>query len=228
MVELKSLSWVLLFTLFLLRLANLQAQAPGYLGFNSHLQGDISSFLAIRPFTQDKDSSININLRYGAHWEQVISRRFSVGASMHRLSTSFWYEDEAPFGKGKLESWDMGIFIRMYSFRKRGNIAPIGQYQQLEVLYLSYQLTDVDRLYFPDGRKELGTFSDIGLLYSFGTQRIIWDRFSLNIGVSIGTVLGLFSSNDPLDTEDIKRFATERLQGHFLFNFKGGIGVLLF
>ncbi|RMG23211.1 MAG: hypothetical protein D6730_14890 [Bacteroidetes bacterium] len=207
----------------------LYAQVPGYTGKRQLLVADIHLFPAIR-FSKLKDGMLPVNLRLGLSHEYVLSRRFSASFTASYIQSGFDYERNGGqiSGKGRISGYALGLGFRMYSFRRVGNIAPLGPFQQLELLYLGHGMRDTDRLFYPDGRRKLARFRDMGLVFTLGNQRIIHPRISYKLAVQVGTVLGLFDHRGTQDEQYLKEVATDRLQGYFFLNFHAGIGVLLF
>lgn len=203
-------------------------QVPGFEGKRAMLGATVSVFPAIRPRARGQDSVLRVNVRWGVEAEYILSRRVSIGASYKHLETRFWYEIPGGNGLGRIHAHDAGVFVKTYNFFRRGNIAPIGIYQKLEVLAMRYRATDVDRKFFSDGRDNLGRYTDLGIILAVGTQRVWARRIVTNIGIQFGTVLGVLNKEGTERQQEIKSFATERLQGHYFANLNIGVNILLF
>ncbi|MEM7659730.1 MAG: hypothetical protein AAF399_26690 [Bacteroidota bacterium] len=205
------------------------AQVPGYSGFRTLLQIEGNAFPAALQAIQG--NGLGVNLWPSLSIEHVISRRTSVGA------TSFWYDSQTRYdyegrsGQVQLTGLAVGAFVRSYAFLRRGHMAPIGIFQQVELSYLRHQLTDVDQQFYSDGRPDLGRFPDIRLGISMGSQRILPPHFVLHWQVTGAWLFGAFAPIEPLfPVEEVylHRIATARLRGVFGLSIKGGIGILLF
>ncbi len=206
------------------------AQVPGYIGRRSPISLDINIFPAIR-FSKLAKGILPVNLRWGLSMEHVLSRRFALGASISNIRTIASYESDAVLnqiaGDALIRGVTFGVGFKMYNFKRIGNIAPIGPFQQLELLFLNYRMTDLDRNFFEDGRSYLGSFKDIGLSFNLGTQRVFQEHFTYHLGVKVGVALGAFRGKTDIDRHLIE-IATDRLQGYYFLNINAGIGVLLF
>lgn len=207
----------------------LHAQVPGYLGKRTPISLNLSSFPAIR-FSKLEDGRLPFNLRAGLSLEHVFSRRFSLILESSYLRSQFDYAQPVAVqdGAARLQGVVASLGARLYSFKRVGNIAPLGPYQQLELIFTHYQATDLDHRFYPDGRSRLAAFQDLGLLFSMGTQRIFHDHYTYTLGLQVGTVMGLFNNTEVEQLLYLKETATDRVQGYFFVNVRLGVGVLLF
>lgn len=204
-----------------------QTNVPGYAGYRSIIKLEGMSFPAIRLYANGSDPELRFNFQGGLQFERVLSRRLSAGLSVRRLKTRLHYTAADSSGLIQIRSTALGAFLQHYTFRSKGNPAPLGLYQKLEVQWVRYQLHDQDRTYFSDGREDIGSYSDLGINVGIGAQRIFHPRITFHTALIFGTVLGMPTSRSKGEQQELKRLATERLQGHFFINLNIGIGILL-
>jgi len=147
-----------------------------------------------------------------------------------------------------------------FKFFASGMLAPIGKYRKIDLLFITSEVT-YNRSAFTQlkynsyvggdyvaTRTNMGTglynYKTIALAFTFGKQRVLFDRLILDYGCRIGIVpQGIFSAlvydddnpftvftdgtgnSFPLYT---KRNTHMRLFAHELFNFRLGLGFLAF
>ena len=128
----------------------------------------------------------------------------------------------------KIDGNTAALNIKFYSFSRRGNIAPLGPYQQIELSYLRYTLTDIDRRFYPNGRPNLGTYEDFAFSLTFGLRHIYFDRLSLDVGMQYAFILGVLDDSGNSQEALAIRLSRNRLRGHFGLNYHMGIGILIF
>ncbi|MEM6261046.1 MAG: hypothetical protein AAGI38_00960 [Bacteroidota bacterium] len=200
------------------------SQVPGYLGQKNILHLRVTGAPAVAYGSEE--GLWGPNLKWGLGWERVISRRFSLGLVAYQIGTKVRY---ANFQKenGLAHVWAnaAGVQIHWYNFFKRGNIAPIGPYQRLEVMYLNYRLQDIDRKYYLDGRENLGNFDDLAFTFAVGTKGIIGTRLSYHVGIQTGTMMRILSTSF-ISSSDPDILGAARLIRHMSFNLECGIGYL--
>lgn len=204
------------------------AQAPGYLGRKTLLSSSLDLSPAIRIASRRDIPPFLFNVRLNFDAEQVLSRRFSIGASLNPLLTGAEYDFEGKEGFTTIHGLGAGINCRLYSYRRTGNIAPLGPYSKVGVFYLSYWLKDRDPVFYPDKRRWLGQYNDLGVALEFGNQRVFGKHFYYYYAIRFSTVFGIFDRNRSREEAYLKRVASDRIQGHFFLNARLGVGMLLF
>lgn len=217
-----------LLSLFISTSLSLFPQAPGFAGKRALIAVEGYAFPSMRfIFTEERNFVLHSHL--GVSTEYVLSRRFSTGILLNRLTTSFKYAYEGRVGTTGLSSTNIGIHIKGYTFLRRGNIAPIGPYQKIEIQYINYHITDRDQQFYPDGRKDLGEFREWVVTGTLGFQHVLPPRITYHWGIQGGWVLNIgqvFPFSD--EGRYLKSRATSQLRDHFALNIHLGLGILLF
>ncbi|GAB4422472.1 MAG: hypothetical protein OHK0039_38550 [Bacteroidia bacterium] len=204
----------------------LPAQGPGYLGRHTLLGGDVHFFPSLSNLL-DPEGASGLNGHAGLVLEQVIGRRLSLGASLHYAPTRMTYSYDSVAGVALMRGWTAGLRLRSYTFRRRGNIAPMGPYQQIELRYLGYRITDYDRRFYADGRSDLGFHSDWVLLAGLGTQRMAGERLCWRAGLQAGWVMNPRPNRSDPQEQYLRDRATDRWRGFWIINPEFGVSVLL-
>lgn len=215
------------FLLHLCLFSTLFAQPPGYIGKRTPISVDVHLFPALGLIIQD-DEPFQLNTRIGLQIEEVVSRNFSVGAQLSGLSTHTSYDFNGAQGRTQINALTAGLSGHFYTFRKRGNIAPIGPYQKVELMYLTYKMKDLDQEFYPDGREYLGSYSDLAISLTLGTQRIIHPNIIYHFGITGAWVFNAFT--EPFSPEEnyLKALSNRRLRGFLSLELNAGIGLILF
>ncbi len=209
---------------------HLQAQPPGYLGKTTLARVNMDFAPAIAyGFSENLWGP---NFRYGVQLERVLTRRFSAGLTAQRFSNRVRYDDRmAPIGQGeglaRVHATAAGAQFRIYQFWRKGNIAPIGPYQQIELMYVGYRVEDLDKRYPPGGLTDLGNFGDVMISLGAGSQRILADRICIQFGAQIGTLATIFNTSFGRDVPP-QDLGASRIARNYSFTVNLGIGGLLF
>lgn len=213
---------------FFLVIPTVSAQVSGYLGKHVPISIEYQFVPRIGPFLQD-NGPLTVNQRMSFRTGYIVQRNLSFSWSASRYSTLFGYESTLTnlTGEAHIRGWSTGPALRLFSYKRRGHMAPLGLFQQFELLYLRYEVEDLDSNYFPDQAPDLGTYQDLLPIYTIGYQRIIHPSLLLNGAFQAGWLLNSFRSA-PIDLRPIRTGATDRLRGFFLFNISLGVGVILF
>ncbi|MEZ4777438.1 MAG: hypothetical protein R3D00_29950 [Bacteroidia bacterium] len=220
--------YLLLFLLLaILYGGSLSAQPPGYVGKRAILSFDTYSFPNLF-LVLDESYPFRFNYRMGVSGEYVLSRRFSVGGVFNGYQTQTDYHFRGSYGLMRIDGSDTGLFLKSYTFRQRGNIAPIGPYQKLEFLYTRYRMVDLDRLFYSDARTDLGRSDDLIVAITFGTQHVLANHITYHWGLHSAWLFKALDNQRQSDQEQhLKDVSTTRLRGIFGFSINIGIGVLL-
>jgi hypothetical protein len=216
--------------LFFCLLTTLQAQPPGYLGKTTLARFNIDVAPAVAYGFSEK--LWGPNFRYGIQAERVLTRRFSAGLTAHRLVNRVRYDDvNAIAGEGvglaRVKATAAGLQFRMYQYWRKGNIAPLGPYQQVELMYVRYRVEDLDMRYPPGGMTDLGNYGDMVITIGAGSQRIVKDHICIQFGAQIGTLARAFNTSfrriaPPQD------LGAARLARNYSLTFNLGIGGIFF
>lgn len=211
---------------FLLGGLNLSAQVSGYLGKRT-IVGIETRFFPNVWQTLSNDQPVRLNAQAGLQMERVLTRSLSAGIHVQALSSRTFYETAQGSGRIAISGQQFGIDIRSYTFRKRGNIPPLGPQHRFGLSFLRYQLRDLNLNYYPDGRRDLGTYQAAVLNYSLMTQRVYLDKYVLSTGVNFSWVIPFTPSGFPLTDSFLWDRSVSRLRGFFAGQLVVGIGVLL-
>lgn len=226
----------------------LHAQAPGYMGKHLSFYYEPAFFPGLNG---SEFNSFTINLRHDISVDYVISRGTAIGASYQYLATRM--DDAILFpkvgddlyfsGDIGLHASMVGIYIKLFSYRKHGSIAPEGHYNKLELLFYTAHVHQIsadsallaDYAYGPS----TNDFSDLGypdifhqgaFIYTFGTQLLHFDKMYISAAAQIGFTFPAFSLRDGLNYETepavFKQDAEARIEGAMFLNFSVGIGLL--
>ncbi len=202
------------------------AQVPGYLGKKTLLTADASLFPGFL-YAQSTDVPIRLNTRVALVLDQVVSRKSSMGLAGGYYHTQYLYTSNNGMGNAEINGYSAAWNVKFYSFKRKGNIAPVGPYQQIELMYMRYQVRDLDRNFYPDRRENLGSYGDVAAGLTFGLRHIMFNRLTLHVGMQYAFVFGAFRSGDA-QQRSIQSLSINRLQGHFGLNYNTGLGLLLF
>jgi hypothetical protein len=139
-----------------------------------------------------------------------------------------------------LQSINIGLGFKFF---KHGNLAPLGKYGKVELLILMETVT-LDRKDFvrPDYNANTNTaytgenafqYKDFALTYTFGRQRVFFNRLVLDYGIRLGftppaiLAVGDSYSKSGLENE-LRNASLARLFNEQLINYHIGIGFLAF
>lgn len=212
--------WVLLHITY-----EMQAQTPGYLNARTGISTAVWASPTLLYGLEE--NRWNLNTRAALRVERVLSRQFSLNAVAYGLQTRVRYAagPQLLSGFARVSGWAGGLGARMYSFRQRGNIAPLGPFHQLELLYFDYSLRDIDGIYTNGGNPAMGRWKDWGFSYTWGYQYILFRNISWSAGMQAAVISRLFQSNFRA-TAPPQDLASARLARHLSLNLFAGIGWL--
>lgn len=151
------------------------------------------------------------------------------------------------------------MFGISFKFFHPGSLAPLGKYRKIDLLFLindvsynNYAFTQIRNNSYNSGdvvsRTKMGTgfysYKTMAIAFTFGKQRVLFDRIIIDYGCRIGIVpQGLLSAlvyddDNPFTVYTdgngnsfelyTKRNTHMRLFAHELFNFRIGLGFLAF
>jgi len=203
----------------------LRAQPPGYQGRLQVYSLRLASFPAWGR-TSPPAAPFHLDLRPEFQMEQVLGRQYAFVSTASFSRTPFPYDFEGRRGQVRLWGGSAGLGLRSYTFRRRGNLAPLGLYQQIDLYYTVLGLTDLNRHLFPDHRRRLGRRQDLVMALSVGTQRVWQDRWSLQAGFQTAWVWG----GVPITDSEVEAYlwteTTARLRAYWGFNVFVSMGLL--
>ncbi|MCY7410240.1 MAG: hypothetical protein LH473_08200 [Chitinophagales bacterium] len=231
------------------------AQAPGYMGRKLSISYTPAFFISLQPKLKengDYKTHVGLNFRNDVTIDYVISKSVALGGSLKYCSTKlndvFFYKYAWDFERSQAFTGDVNmhgpafsVYIKKYSFRKKGFIAPVGFYTKWEFIYGKMKinsgklLTPQDSNYnYVSDISEISSFesqSFYGLIFSYGRQNFINDRIFINTASSFGiTNMGIsenVANRNIGDIGNLQRDVKSRISGYLLFNFNIGLGFLL-
>lgn len=216
--------YFLLAVLFFSLKQYLPAQTPGYLGKHFSVHTNISTFpsffSAQYSETFDKQAKLDLNISAGASADYIINRDQAIGASFRsfktatvmklndnvftKTDTSFTYETVNEYYVNFKTHW-VGIYLKQFSFKHAGAIAPLGLYNKFEAAIgfsnvISGRMIQPDPYFFSTAfdYENYGGISDynhtyhknpkpvLALLYSIGTQSLFYNRLFLTSSIQLG------------------------------------------
>lgn len=175
-----------------------------------------------------RTSALRVQYRLGGNLEYVYSKRVSWGLSIAPYHIQTFYQYQSGYGLLQLRGQLYEPSLRIYTFLRRGNMAPLGAYQRFSLVAIRNQLTDLDNNLYPDERSFLGIYYDLSLGYGIGYQTIIKDRIVIDARLQAGWPLNL---NRYRQTSEVEHFITDamtvRMRRYLLLNAQVKVGWLL-
>lgn len=236
------------------------AQTPGYMGRHCMI-GYSNNFFVSALGANTKSTEVGINSTHCFNFEYVIKNRTNFCLSFQTLKTGLEPDESYDYSNYGNAEYDPKPYVPMqvrstnialgFKFFRKGTFAPVGKYRKIEMMLLLSKLnyeknsfTYYDYNSSSTIRTSLGkgeyNFSSFAIAYTFGRQRVLFDRLVLDYGIQVavfpGIVLntlgdGLFelgSSTGNIMEYDLQRSTSMRLFTHQLFNFHIGLGFLAF
>lgn len=233
-----------------LMVCRLQAQTPGYMGKKLAIYYEPKIFPSIVS-TYDNGEKLGFNFRNDFAVDYTVSKSVVLGCSFKYITTQLknvvYYANESDYyydyvfsGNILLRGPVFSIYIKNFSYRNKGFLAPLGLYKKFEIIYgkvkassgTTYMGNNPGFIYL-DHFEKLGyenTRSIYGFIFSFGRQTLFFDRLFVNSGGSVGFTTGLTKFNGNSyggRSHDFQDNVDARIGGYFLFNVDLGIGLLL-
>ena len=106
------------------------AQAPGYEGKRALLDISVDLSPAIRIASRRDLPPYIFNFQALVETEYTLNRKLSVGGHVHPLFAGVNYEGDNFEGRAQIRGMGIGFSTRLYSFQRKGNIAPLGPYKK--------------------------------------------------------------------------------------------------
>ncbi|MEM6628628.1 MAG: hypothetical protein AAF694_03105 [Bacteroidota bacterium] len=204
------------------------AQIPGYEGKRALIDLSVDLSPAIRIASRRDLPPYIFNVQALLEAEYTMNRKLSLGGHIQPLLAGVNYEVDNFEGRAQIRGMGIGLSARLYSFQRKGNIAPLGPYKKLEIFYVTYWMTDEDERFYQDGRTWLGRYHDLGVGLTLGDRRMLGDGLSIHYGIRFATIFGTLDGSRKPERAYLKDIATDRLQGYFFTNFHIGMGILIF
>jgi hypothetical protein len=203
---------------------------PGYKGKRLSVDYDMMFMPALNQENANfKTGVTNFNVRQYLGLEYVVAPSGSVGINFgmfktsaypqvnHTRSSSYYYSDEEPEAM-KISANTIGIYYKFFKLKKKGFIAPIGNYSKLgfqmvigKGKFLTYD--DVDKAKFES------SFTQCFLTYGWGKQFMIYKglmgKFGIDLGIPMPPKLG--TGDDRIS----------RLTLMYLVNFETGLSFII-
>ncbi len=205
----------------MLSCALVMGQAPGFAGRTWSFMADFSAFPRLN-LNSSKLNVPHIQSKMGLEINKVLTRQYEVGIHAEALYSRIAYDygigRPRVAGQAWLHGISTGAHLNYYTFLQRGNIAPLGICHEVRADFLQYSLSDIDLHFYPDGRKQLGAFHDLGLTYGLSMSRI-WDhQWRYTFGMNAGWVFKVFPDPDDQEQTYLRSIALNRLRGYFTLN----------
>ncbi|MFN0202798.1 MAG: hypothetical protein ACKVTZ_14840 [Bacteroidia bacterium] len=205
--------------LFFACISFLNAQPPGYLGKRWTVA--LNNYIAPSVF----DEKSLMNWQTGISMAKVVSRNFSVGMGAYLYATSSELAIPNPsFDRSSISGWNLNVHAKHYNLFKKGNLAPIGPYQKIEIAYWQYTFQDRFEPYQYSVRN-----SNLSLGIGIGSQRVIYHFITFNYGIQANFLLPFFLSQKTLlggQAEHLRAY--NRMRDFSALSANVGLGFLLF
>lgn len=231
---------IILILVFSIAVVYVNAQVPGFMGRKVSIQASAIMDLAFANIVNarqvDPGPLKGVNVRWAASVDYVTGYKTSIGLNFNYVNTAFtlsesYYDPSKLYKNSNVEAFYFGFNIKRYF---GNNLAPVGPYFCFEAGGVYYR-SDVYNPSYTDRKYALhsGTFYST---FSFGRKHILFKRMIIDYGFQVGFagLESLFYSNggslgfgDDIDYGEWDRAIKTRLLFHTMFNFYGGIGVVL-
>lgn len=226
-------------------------QAPGYLGKRFSLDYGSSFFPALGANEGSDESALTINKRNSFGFNYVRTRDNSLGVHIEMVKTQFLFNRELYsngvyyYPKTDARGDISAVFISLESKKYLNkHIAPVGSYFSYKLFYTRYSLTyDNNNIFeghysYEDNAEtklvlgNYGPFGAMGGAIAFGKQHLFFQRLLFNYEMQVGLLLPKIKWTSDIYNEKpadyVQTLASKRLMMHNLFNFKVGLGYLIF
>lgn len=159
--------------------------------------------------------------------EGVLSRRFSLYGSATYLTVNAAYQWQNQNGQLALRAQQARLGLRLYNFLQRGNLAPVGPYQELSLFGLRYRASDLsDRLPLNQPRA-WRPFYDLGIGLAIGTHWVLARRWILDLSLRGDWPFNLSQTGTQPLRDQLNQVSVSRLRRLLALRFQVGVGVLL-
>lgn len=199
---------------------------PGYLGMRNMIATRVMGMPSLR------DDASSINLQWGIEGRRILTRAISVGIKYGRLQTRVGYKSPISNfeGRAAIAGHSLGADVRWYNFFSLGNIAPIGPFQELELNYAWYNVSDISGRYFESPHnykgKYMGTNQYFSLGFTVGYQRVMYKFITFQYGLKLGYMLPISLQTN--SDEYVNDISTKRMRNYSAVMITSGLGVLIF
>lgn len=218
----------------------LLAQEPGHIGRRVWTSYEFSSSLGLfgsswNRLNTEESTGFFLNTRHSWNAEYALSHRFSVGAGFQHFRTG--KEIYSPYTgvehlHAKMNLKGVGLSFRWFPTRRRGSVAPHGPYTQLQIFRYFCRVTEPSGQFYRNQNTNLGLVPTTGVFFTFGETFVVKKRLLFDFGFQTGFSPGWWSvlttSPGAHPFAKLRNSVHYRITGHFLLNFKAGMGFLLF
>lgn len=246
-------------------------QTPGFAGKRFSINGGLGLGPAIYSWMYDADLNENIstlpniglNVTPEIGVEYALSKGVMVGGSLkfNKLNMPMTYfEDTASgfgsfdfhgfYGETKVKSNYWSVYFKFYKYEKKGAIAPIGRFHQLEFIkgsstvengeaiasteadfnnYLSNEYNDL--YYFVEDVTNLGfnePVKQMYLKYAYGYETVLFDKIAATMSLQFSAPLHDLFTNEYSPEGQFKDAIEYRGWGALGLSMNFGIGYLVF
>jgi len=253
-------------------------QSPGFAGKHFSVNGGMGITPAFYNWVYDNDlydgistlPGIGMNVTPAIGAEYVLTKGLVLGGNfmfnslnnpMHYFEDGRIfndYEAHGYFGETKVKSKYFGVYLKFYKYKKKGAIAPIGRFQQLEFIKGSSTLENGDVVVTNEDSYELYAYlwsnsnyyfesfnmvddiSKVGftdpvkqtyIKYAYGYETVLFDKIAATLSVQASYPLNkLFLSDESLNEAEsqFNEDVRNRAWGALGFSMNLGIGYFIF
>ena len=247
-------------------LAPAGAQVPGYMGKRWSLHYNAEVFPAFYAPRYSPDFSnltrVGMNLTHEFTTDYVMSRNTALGVSfrlnrtavkantVNNLNPLDPYDNDATyFYFLDLKDYWYGFYLKHFHYRRKGSIAPVGQYSRFELAFGRCH-SDTGKLMSTNVGNVPGGYTALhiqpvptvfSLIYTYGVQQVFYKRFYFDAGISFAlTPAGLpfMAFWSPSESDGgienrtgnqvrLNQFIHGRMSSLLAMNMSFGVGILL-
>ncbi|MDZ4839199.1 MAG: hypothetical protein SGJ04_04265 [Bacteroidota bacterium] len=210
----------------------------GIISYNAMVAPNLNSLIYTQvPFIGDK-----FIWKHQFNTDYIYSNKSVVGASVGYYYSKPSYNAELKDLNPQriiINEYSFSLYLKFYGLFKTSAYAPIGDYFKIGLSQSLMNINDRSGFlesnqassgYVPSGNPVQGTASGIGLLASYGSSRVINDKFVLDFGIEMNFIPNIMTSTKGITfvstakADRVNTYATT--SGLFLFRVSFGKLVL--
>ncbi len=204
---------------------SLCAQVPGYLGRRMTLTVELGLSPNLNQFGAGR-APLRLLTTPGVALERVLSRRFGLQIQASAFAPLTDYTWQGRSGQLKLQGQQLRVGWRLYNFLQRGNLAPVGPYQEVSLFGLHHRPLDQQRQLLPNGRQSLGDFFDLGIGVALGTHWMLSRRWLIDLCLRADWPFDLIRRETLAISPYLHELSTNRLRRFMGLRLQVGVGML--
>lgn len=204
------------------------AQVSGYMGKRLLFYGSGNvSFSALQYQLYEGDFFSEYDVRNVLELSYIFKDHWSGGVSYTSYSMGLYLNGTSPLGdRSFIETLLKGTAWGV-NCKWNEQLAPLGIYQILELLYLKSSLSNptdwIPNPTFVEGQ----TFKSIAGTYRFGIEKVVGNILVLRTGYELGLVFNGLGQNTGGQSTEIEDHVQRRLLDRFRFSMQFGLGILI-